>query len=378
MAVAQTRAWRWPTLPVLDRYLLVEMIAPFVWGLGIFTMIAAVIGTVFELIRRVIDSGLGVADAGQVFLLRLPSFIVLGIPMAILFGTLMAYSRLSRRSEIIACKSVGIGAWRLIIPALLAGLLAMGSTWALNEYVAPASSYQAFLTLKAGIDQPIKPFQERNIFYREFAQRYLQQIFFAHEFDGQVMQGVTVLNFEQGLLSEIIAAESALWLEPQQAWELSNGTRYLLGANQAYEEVLPFTRQAFSYPRTPLELAQEIRTPEFMSSSEVKDFLKILLQSGDQRRIRNWRIQLQEKKSLPFVCLLLALIGATLGINSPRSNNAWAFGLSVVVIFSYYLVSFVVTSFGQGGVLSPMIASWSPKLGLGVIGILLLTQAQRH
>ncbi|MDS3861414.1 LptF/LptG family permease [Thermosynechococcaceae cyanobacterium BACA0444] len=378
MAVAPTRPWLPISLPVLDRYLLLEMIAPFIWGLGIFTIIAAVIGTVFELIRRVLDSGLGVAEAGQVFLLRLPSFIVLGIPMAILFGTLMAYSRLSRRSEIIACKSVGIGARRLVVPALLAGLVAMTSTWALNEYVVPASSYQAYLRLKAGIDQPVTPFQERNIFYREFAQRYLQQIFFAQEFDGQVMQGVTILNFGQGLLSEIIAAESAEWFEPERAWKLSNGTRYLLDGNQAYQEVVPFTHQAFTYRRTPLELAQEIRTPEFMSSGEVKDFLGILLQSGDQKRIRTWRVQLQEKRSLPWVCLLLALIGSVLGINSPRSNNAWAFGLSVAVIFSYYLVSFVTISFGQGGILSPFVASWSPKIGLGLIGILLLIQAQRR
>lgn len=365
-------------LPVLDRYLLLEMVAPFIWGLGIFTSIAAVIGTVFELIRRVIESGLSVTDAVAVFVLRLPSFIVLGIPMAVLFGTLMAYSRLSRRSEIIACKSVGIGAWRLVVPALWAGLVAMGFTWGINEYVTPTASYQAFLTLKAGIQQPVTAFQSQNIFYRQFAERYLQQIFFAHAFDGQVMKGITVLNFSQGLLTEIIAAESGEWLESAGAWELRQGTRYLLDGQQTYRDITPFQAQRFGYPRTPLTLAQEIRTPEFMSSAEVTQFLDVLVQSGDQRRIRNWRVQLQDKRSLPWVCFLLAMIGAVLGINSPRSNNAWAFGLSVAIIFIYYLVSFVATSFGQGGVLSPTIASWSPKLGLGIVGMGLLAQAQRH
>ncbi len=365
-------------LPVLDRYLLLELISPFVWGLGIFSTIAAVIGTVFELIRRVIDSGLPVFDAILVFGLRLPSYIVLGIPMAILFGTLMSYSRLSRRSEIIACKSVGIGVLRLVVPAVLAGVLCMGATWFLNEIVAPRASNQAFMTLKAGIDQPIAPYQERNIFYREFAERYLQQIFFAHEFDGQVMGGITVLNFQQGLLSEIVAAESARWLEPDQAWELTNGTHYFLGEGQSYRAVIPFQQERFAYNRTPLDLALEVRTPELMSSTEVKSFLSLLIQSGDQRRIRSWRVQLQEKRSLPWVCLLLALIGAVLGINSPRSNNAWAFGLSVVIIFAYYLMSFITTSFGQGGILSPTVAAWSPKLILLGVGVLLLFQAQRR
>ncbi len=365
-------------LSVLDRYLLLEMISPFVWGLGIFTTIAAVIGTVFELIRRVIDSGLPLSAAVQVFFLRLPSFVVLGIPMAVLFGTLMAYSRLSRRSEIIACKSVGIGAVRLVVPAILAGVLCLGLTWTINELIAPPAAYQAYLTLKAGINQPVAPYQERNIFYREFAQRYLQQIFFAHEFDGQVMQGITVLNFNQGLLGEIIAAESAEWLASEQAWAFNNGTRYLLNGSQAYRDVVFFERQRFPYKRTPLDLAQEIRTPEFMSSTEVQNFLRLLIQSGDQRRIRNWRVQLQDKRSLPVVCLLLAVIGAVLGINSPRSNNAWAFGLSVVVIFAYYLISFIASSFGQGGVLSPFVAGWSPKMILLLVGIGLLFQAQRR
>ncbi|HIK25828.1 MAG TPA: YjgP/YjgQ family permease, partial [Thermosynechococcus sp. M46_R2017_013] len=41
-----------PRFSLLDRYILREMLRPFVFGFGTFTAIAAVIGTVFYLIRN--------------------------------------------------------------------------------------------------------------------------------------------------------------------------------------------------------------------------------------------------------------------------------------------------------------------------------------
>ncbi|WP_237269076.1 LptF/LptG family permease [Parathermosynechococcus lividus] len=126
-----------PYLSLLDRYILRQMIQPFVVGFGIFTAIAAVIGTVFYLIRNMVENNLGIFSAVQVFFLRLPTFAVLGIPMAVLFGALLAYSQLSRRSEVIACTSCGVSPVRLVCPALMAGFLALILTFGLNELVAP-------------------------------------------------------------------------------------------------------------------------------------------------------------------------------------------------------------------------------------------------
>lgn len=371
----QKMPWQ-PRVSLLDRYILGEMIRPFVFGFGIFTAIAAVIGTVFYLIRNMVEHNLGILSAIQVFFLRLPTFAVLGIPMAMLFGSLLAYSQLSRRSELIACKSCGVSAVRLVRPALLAGFCALLFTFALNELVAPPMAYRAIKTLEVAIQLPQPTFQTRNIFYRRFAGGQLQQLFFAHRFDGEVMGQVTVLNFEQGQLREIITAQEAQW--QGSAWHFRQGTYHHLTGDREYDAAETFAERRFPYPRTPLDLAMETRAPEFMTSREIYHYLQVLAESGDTKRLRQWRVQLQEKLSLPFLCLSFGVVGAVLGISSPRQGQGRAFGLSVAIIFGYYVGAFIFTAFGEGGAVPPIVASWLPKMIVSAIALGMLYHANRH
>jgi lipopolysaccharide export system permease protein len=72
----------------------------------------------FELARRLVD-GLPILVALQLLLLNIPSFLVLSLPMATLFATLLAYSKLSSNSELTALRSLGVSTIRLLFPRLL-------------------------------------------------------------------------------------------------------------------------------------------------------------------------------------------------------------------------------------------------------------------
>ena len=91
----------------MDRWLLQEQLGPLLFGIAAFTAVSLSVGVVFELVRRVAESGLPLLAAVKVLLLRLPSFLVLSFPMATLMATLLAYSRLSGSSELTALRSVG-------------------------------------------------------------------------------------------------------------------------------------------------------------------------------------------------------------------------------------------------------------------------------
>ena len=108
----------WRRLPLLDRWLLGELIAPLLFGIAAFTAVSLSVGVVFELVRRVAESGLPVWIALQVLGYRLPSFLVLSFPMATLMATLLAYSRLSSGSELTALRSIGVSTRRMVAPAL--------------------------------------------------------------------------------------------------------------------------------------------------------------------------------------------------------------------------------------------------------------------
>ncbi len=140
-ARARLRQWqrspRWRDLPLLDRWLLQELLGPLLFGIAAFTAVSLSVGVVFELVRRVAESGLPVLAAVKVLMLRLPSFLVLSFPMATLMATLLAYSRLSGNSELTALRSVGVSTRRMVLPAMALALVMSLLTFVFNDVIVP-------------------------------------------------------------------------------------------------------------------------------------------------------------------------------------------------------------------------------------------------
>ncbi|MFM7906261.1 MAG: LptF/LptG family permease, partial [Microcystis sp.] len=359
---------RIPGFTILDRYIFVELLLPFLFGMGLFTSLGVAIGTLFDLVRRITESGLPFTLALKILLLKMPEFIVLAFPMSILLAALMAYSRLASDSELIAFKSIGISVYRLIIPAIVLSLIVTGLTYVFNDYVAPAASYEANATMTKALRPNRKSFIEDNIIYPEYgkvrpadggeAQTVLRRLFYAERFNGQEMLGLTILDRTQPEVNQIITSESASWNIEKNIWDFYNGTIYLIDPNGSYRNIVRFQHQQLALPRTPLDLAFRARDGSEMTLRQAQEYLKIMQLSGNPTKIRKLQVQIEQKISLPFVCLVFGMIGAALGLRPQNSNKATSFGICIVLIFSYYLLSFVTSSLGIGGVLTPLMAAW--------------------
>lgn len=373
--------WLIGGLSLMDRYILGQLLMPFLFGVGAFSSIAVSIGALFDLVRKVTVDDLSLAIALQVFLLRLPEFVVYALPMATLLAALITYSRLSSDSELIALRGCGISVARLVVPAVLLSLLVTGMTFSLSELVAPHSSYQASTLVNKALKKNKPTYQEQNILYRQFANQVqpngrtaqvLAQLFYAKGFNGAQMLNLTVLNFEQQNLRQIITAESATWNPAQNAWDFVNGAIYFVGPDGSYQSIQSFPQQQFAIARTPLDLASRDRDTNEMNIAEAQEYVELLQQSADEQTLRKWQVRIQQKYAFPFVCVVFGLIGAVLGSKPQRTTKATGFGISVLVIFVYYLLWFLCGALGQGGVLSPLMSAWLPNLaGFGIGGFLL-------
>jgi lipopolysaccharide export system permease protein len=373
-------------LSLMDRYLFMELLLPFIFGMGIFTSLGLSIGILFDLVRRVTESGLLLGVAVQVFILKMPSFIVLAFPMSMLLASLMAYSRLSSDSELIAMQSIGVSIYRLVIPGVIFSFLVTGLAFFFNDTVAPAANYQASVTLEKAVNQDRPNFKERNIIYPEYGkirredgseQTSLTRLFYAEEFNGKEMQQLTILDRSQTEVNQIVTAQSATWNIAQNTWDFFNGTIYLIAPDGSYRNIVRFQHQQLDLPKAPLDLAQRGRDYGEMSIRQAYEYLEIVKLSSDEKKIRKLKVRIQEKYALPFVCLVFGIIGAALGVRPQNTNKATSFGICVGLIFTYYLLSFMTSSMGIWGILTPFMAAWLPNLlGLGAGGLLLLQSAR--
>jgi lipopolysaccharide export system permease protein len=373
-------------ISVLDRYITQQLAGPFIFGVAAFSSILVSVGALFDLIRKMTELGLPLSIAVRVFLLQLPEFVSLSFPMATLLSTLIVYSRLSSDSELIALRSVGISIYRLVVPAIVLSFLVSIVTFGFNEAIVPAAKYQASLTLEQALKQDKPKFDEKNIVYQQYrdakqpdgsTQQSLDRIFYAKRFDGKQMKGLTVLDFSQEGLNQIVTADSAVWNINKSTWDFFNGTIYIVDPNGSYRNILKFEQQQIQLPRTPLDLATHKTDSSEMNIREVQEYRRLVQQSGDEKRVRQLDMRVQQKIAFPFVCLVFGLTGATLGTRPKRSGKGTSFAISILIIFSYYLLSFVCDAFGRLEILTPIVAAWLPTLlGLGA-GSWLLVRAAR-
>ena len=360
-----------PRLSIMDRYLVTQMLVPFLFGVGAFSSVILAIGSLFELIRLITDAGLSVLTALQIFGYQIPGFMVYSFPMSMLLATLLSYSRMSGDGETTALRSCGVSTYRLVLPALVLSLFVTGMTYVFNEAIVPAANWQSRSTLRSALNQENLQFKSQDIFYQQYGEvpqedgtskQGLVRSFYARKFDGKEMRGLTVLDFSQGQLQQILAAESAIWLPEQNVWRFSKGTTYLIGADGNYRSILRFDNQNLQLPRAPLDLAQDQRSAEEMNIADLRRNIDLLKQSGNTKEVRKLEVRLEQKYALPFICVVFAIVGASLGMRPQRTGAAIGFGLSVLIIFGYYLLLFICGALGQVEFLSPIAAAWMPNL----------------
>ncbi len=375
-----------PGISVMDRYITLELVLPFLFGVGAFSSVSLAIGTLFDLVRKVTESGLPISLAIQVLLLQVPQFVSYALPMSTLLATLMAYGRLSSDSELIALRSCGVSIYRLVVPALVLSLIVTGISFLFNELVVPAANFQATVTLERALDREDPPFRENNIFYPEYGEIEqpngetidgLKRLFYAAQFDGERMKGLTILDWSQYGLNQIVTAESAAWNPAQNTWDFFNGTIYIISPDASYRNILQFENHQLQLPKAPLDLAQKGRDYGEMNIAQSLERLEIEKIGGDEYDIRKLKVRIHQKVSFPFVCLVFGLVGASLGVRPQRTGRATSFGISVVVIFSYYLLGFITGALGQLNILSPFMAAWFPNFFGFAAGGWLLWRAAR-
>ncbi|MDB9529296.1 LptF/LptG family permease [Oscillatoria sp. CS-180] len=369
----------------MDWYIAREIVLPFLFGVGAFSSIGVSVGALFELIRRVTESGLAIGLAIQIFALKLPEFIVLAFPMSTLLATMMAYSRFSADSELIALRGCGVSIRRIVAPAVILSFLVTGLTFAFNELITPAANYRATTTLERALNSERPPFRERNILYREFQEapdepdeRQMTRLFYAQKFDGNQMYNLTVLDYSQAGLSQIVSADSATFDFNSKVWNFYDGTIYAVSPDGSFRHIVKFDNQEIQLPSAPFDIANSTKEASEMNIAEASGYLRnVIRQTGNEQLIRTWETRIQQKYSLPFVCVVFGLVGASLGVRPQRTGRATSFGISVIIIFGYYLLAFICNALGEVGIFSPFLSAWLPTVIFLSVGVYLLLRVSR-
>jgi len=339
-------------------------------------VISLSVGVMFDLIRKIVEYGLPVILAIKALIYSLPSFLVLSFPMAVLLSTLLSYGKLSANSELLALKSLGISTQRIIAPAIAVSIFMTGLTFYFNDNLVPASNKLAEATLRSGIGSSFsKGKGKSNIIFTRKGSRIesstnrptktntlLTHIFYASRFEDNRMQDVTVLDYSREDIKQILNAKSAVFDQSNSSWIFRDGSLVSIDAIGQITNV-QFQKYIYPFVEGPLDLAKVPKDASDMSLKQALEAERIYKKIGNLKEIRKIQVRIQEKFTFPCACLVFGLIGSVLGSKSNlRSSKSQGFGLSVILILIYYVMSFLFSSFGVKGILPSIVAPWVPVL----------------
>lgn len=108
-----------PTLSVYIARQLIVWLGIMAFGLGCLVFLLSFV----EQLRRASGQA-GLAMELAIF--QLPFLIQKVLPFIILFGSMMAFWRLSRSNELVAARAAGVSAWQFLLPAILVGVVVGG------------------------------------------------------------------------------------------------------------------------------------------------------------------------------------------------------------------------------------------------------------
>ena len=375
-------------IPIIDRWLLGQLVPPLLFAISAFTVVSLSVGVMFDLIRKIVEFGLPISLAIQVMFLKLPGFLVLSFPMSVLLSTLLAYGKLSANSEILALRSLGIKTSRLIIPALILSLFMTGLTFYFNNSLVPLTNNYSEALLRDGLGKSVSIERGHDIFFKGYGSytdlktnesternTFLNQIFFSRVVEDNVMKNVTVLDFSKLGYKQILSANEGVFDAKKSAWIFSDG-RLITLDEDGRTTTIGFEKYVYPLGDGPLKVSKIPDDANKMTLNQAFAAKKLYEETGNAREARKMSVRIQEKFTLPCACLVFGLIGSSLGSKpNLRSSKSQGFGLSVILILFYYILSFVSSSLGVKGTLTPFFSAWLPVLISFLAGFYLLKKA---
>ena len=376
-------------IPLIDRWLLGQLLPPMLFAIGAFTAVSLSVGIMFDLVRKIVEFGLPFQVALKILILKLPGFLVLSFPMSMLLATLLAYGKLSSNSELLALKSLGIANRRIIFPAVLLSIFMTFLTFTFNDSLVPMSNRVAENTMRASLGKAISSEEGKHIMFSRYGSQVdkynkvsnsnenLTHIFYAKYFRNNFMGEVTLIDFSRIGIEQILKAEKGEFDQNKNLWIFYDG-RLTITQDSGDISFINFNEYKYPLGEGPRELA---KVPSDANDMTVRQAIKaesLYRQAGNNKEARRMRVRIQEKFTLPAACIVFGLIGSSFGVRSiSRSSKSQGFGLSVLMIFGYYLLSFFSSSLGVKGIFNPVLAAWAPVFLSINLSMFLLSKASK-
>lgn len=370
-----------PTLKILDRYLLAALGVTTAMGVALLSLVL-VLGNVFkEMLDLLINHNVPLETVLSFVAFVLPFSMTFTIPWGFLTAVLLVFGRLSADNEIIALRSNGVSFTRIFYPVLAVALLLVGLCLWINTEVAPRAQYAMLTSLfRIATSNPTAMFQAD-----EVVDQFPDRRIYVGARDGDIMKNLIVFEIdEKGIPSKVVFAKTGTLSSDMQ------NNRLLLKVQDAHFEQrdhrqpdnVDMIRQGITmregvFPMSLQKLFDQKKRDKPLSSHTLQELFAELAKPDCPRRLA-FQVEISKRFSLSLAALSFALIAVPLGITAHRKETSVGFALSLVIAFGYFFFIIVADTFRNNPNAYPVVLIWLPNLLFTALGVWLFSRLTRR
>lgn len=348
-----------------DFYVLSEFIKSFIFSLIIFILINISSFVLFNVINLVVDYGISLKLALNLFILSIPEMLFYSIPMSALLGSLFSVGNLNRNNEITIMLLSGRNKLYIFRVLIIFSFLLFIFTFIFSNFIVSKSSYNFNKNINSIQNNSNYSFYKENFLYKEIKDGVLKKSIYIGKIENNKIKHIFIEEIEGNNISKIINSETAIL--NNNFLILQNGEIIKFDKNNINR--IKFSSYKFNLNKVIKKTIFEKRESKEMSYFELKEFIDNLKKTGNN--YINYEIQLYQKISIPFSIIIFVLLGISIGSINNKSKS-FNFAFSIVFIFIYYILMFVFSILGNFEYLNTLVSAWLPNIIVFCISLLLI------
>lgn len=328
---------------------------------------------IMELIRRA--TGKQAVPFGVILelaALRIPYLAEKLMPYAVLIGTMMALTRLTRTQELVVARAAGVSVWQFLAPAIAVVLtLGVFVTTVFNPFSAVLlMRYEHIEGKYLSATPSVLSISDSGLWLRQVendSDTVGEHIIYTMRISQSTMEFSNVIVFTFDKKQKFIQRMDA------SSARLEDGKLYLREVTVSVPGQPPKVLPSVELPTTLTltHIQDSFASPETMSFWHLPSFITMLENAGFSalRHRLYWHTLLAN----PFLMAGTVYLAAVFSLRQPRRGKI---GILVVAgIITGFLLHFftdIIFAFGSAGTVPVMLAAWTPAIVVSMIGAALL------
>lgn len=300
---------------------------------------------------------------------RVPFFVELILPFAVLIGSIICFINFSRKLEFVVARAAGVSAWQFLSPAIVGAFLI--GVFTITVYNPMAVNLREY-----GVNKEIELLKGKQaISTQRFWMRQQsdigQDVISAANGSkqGQILSVVNFFRFdEKGKFFQRIDSQTAELHEG--FWRFHSATQTELNQPSLLQNHIDVKTNL-----TKSQVRDNFTSPDMVAFWDLQNFIALSKQAG--LPATRFELQYQVLLAKPFLLIAMVLLAASASLKFFRLGGVGKTILTGITIgFMLYIGSELANNLGRSGFMPPVMAAWLPATVGCLVGIWLLLKQE--